>query len=240
MFDLLMRHVLQRRGLAVLLALAGTLALGLPADAVVPAYAQGSDPGDGDHMPGRPAAWDVLDDTANAPPALATAQIAAAATDCLGLPTRRVRYTSDGVLHLEGCGQIFRLSDIQAAGIGPDKLELVDAANKIWFLKVKLKVDEGATLRVSGGASGDANWLRLRSDSASGIWLRADNGNLLFQDTKVTSWDPAIGAPDTDPTVAPNGAGGAILYRNPLGADQRPADRRSDRMPNRRRIAGAI
>jgi parallel beta-helix repeat protein len=97
---------------------------------------------------------------------------------------------------------------VAAAGIGADKLELVDPANKIWFLKVKLKVEEGATLNVVGGASGDANWLRLRSDSASGIWLRAENGNLLFQNTKVTSWDPAQNGPDTDVTVAPDGSGG--------------------------------
>src|SRR5262249_48664735 len=134
--------------------------------------------------------------------------VASAATDCLGWPTRRIRYTSDGVIHLEGCGQTFVLSDIPAAGIGADKLEQVDPANKIWLLKVKLKVEEGATLHVAGGASGDAGWLRLRSDSAGGIWLRADNGNLIFQDTKVTSWNPAIGAPDSDTTVAATGSGG--------------------------------
>ncbi|HJZ46368.1 MAG TPA: right-handed parallel beta-helix repeat-containing protein [Roseiflexaceae bacterium] len=163
---------------------------------------------DGDHTPGRAAAWDVVDDGANAQPAPTAAGLATAATDCLGWPTRRIRYTSDGVIHLEGCGQTFVLSDIPAAGIGADKLEQVDPANKIWLLKVKLKVEEGATLHVAGGASGDAGWLRLRSDSAGGIWLRADNGNLIFQDTKVTSWNPAIGAPDSDTTVAANGSGG--------------------------------
>jgi len=208
MFGLPRLPVLLRGGL---LALLFTLAPGLPSGAVRPAHAEHSAAldrlDDADHTPGRAAAWDVVDDTADFQPTPSAARLTAAA-DCLGWPTRRIRYTSDGVLHLEGCGQTFMLSDIPAAGIGADKLELVDPSNKIWLLKVDLKVEEGATLRVIGGASGDANWLRLRSDSDSGIWLRAENGNLLFQDTKVTSWDPAIGAPDTDLAVAPDGSGG--------------------------------
>jgi parallel beta-helix repeat protein len=158
---------------------------------------------------GPPAAWDVVDSPQDQAPDVASASAGAvAATDCLGLPTRRIRYTSDGVIHLEGCGQTFRLSDVRAAGIGADKLDLVDPANKIWFLKVKLKVEEGATLDIVGGMGGDANWLRLRSDSASGIWLRAENGNLLFQNTKVTSWDAVQNGPDTSVAVAPDGSGG--------------------------------
>jgi parallel beta-helix repeat protein len=201
--------VVRRSGRAALLILLCVLAASRPASAPGVALAeQGVQPGDdGDHTPGRPASWDVVADSATVPPSLASARVAAA-TDCLGLSTRHIGYTSDGVIHLEGCGQIFTLSDIPAAGIGADKLELVDPANKIWFLKSKLKVEEGASLRVIGGAAGDANWLRLRSDSASGIWLRAENGNLLFQDTKVTSWDAALSAPDTDLAVAPNGTGG--------------------------------
>ncbi|HET9221674.1 MAG TPA: right-handed parallel beta-helix repeat-containing protein, partial [Roseiflexaceae bacterium] len=201
--------ILLRGALLAPLALIFTLAPGLSSATARPAQAAPSaapdSPAEPDHTPGRAAAWDVVGDTPSADPATAEAHIAA---DCLGWPARRVRYTSDGVLHLEGCGQIFTLSDMLAAGVGADKLELVDPAGKVWLLKVKLKVEEGATLRVIGGAGGDANWLRLRSDTASAIWLRAENGNLLFQDTKISSWDPARGAPDTDLTVAPDGSGG--------------------------------
>lgn len=210
MFELLWRGV-QWHSLPRLLMLLGVLALGTLSGAARPIYAQHSvaqpTASEGEHTPGHPAAWDVVADSAAVPPRPAGVR-AAAATDCLGLATRRIRTTSDGVLHLEGCGQIFTLSDISAAGIGADTLELVDPINKIWLLKIKLKVEEGASLRVIGGAAGDANWLRLRSDSASGIWLRAENANLLFQNTKVTSWDAALSAPDTDLAVAPNGTGG--------------------------------
>jgi poly(beta-D-mannuronate) C5 epimerase len=200
----------------VLLVLLSIAAVAAPLAAARPAHAE-SPPAphrdaDGDPTPGRQAAWDVFDadspapDGARAPEQRAVAT--PAATDCLGLATRRVRYTSDGVIHLEGCGQSFRLGDIVAAGIGADKLELIDPANKIWLLKVKLKVEEGAMLNVAGGSGGDANWLRLRSDSASGIWLRAENATLLFQNTRVTSWDTARNSPDTNVTVASDGTGG--------------------------------
>lgn len=169
---------------------------------------------DGQVVPGRSAAWDVVE-----PVGLASggggvedgsgATTASAPTDCLGWPARRVRYTSDGVIHLEGCGQTFTLTEVAASSaVGPMRLELVDPANKIWFLKVKLKVEEGATLRVIGGVAGDANWLRLRSDDSSGIWLRAEKGNLLFKDTRVTSWDATRNAVDTTYAVGADGSGG--------------------------------
>ena len=144
------------------------------------------------------------------------------------------------MIHLEGCGQIFTLSDIQAAGIGPDKLELVDAANKIWFLKVKLKVEEGATLRVSRRSerrrelAAPAQRQRQRDMAAGRKWQSAVPG---YQGHYPGI--PRIGAPDTDPTVAPNGAGGrsyiatrSVLTKGrptaaPTGMPTSPADRRS-------------
>jgi parallel beta-helix repeat protein len=178
-----------------------------------------SPPTDGEIAEGTRAAWDTVsvDDTQAKP----GPRVLAAAADCLGSPERRVRYTSDGVIHLEGCGQVFTLSEVAAApSVGPSRLELVDAANKAWFLKVKLKVEEGATLRIIGGPDGDANWLRLRSDATGGIWLRAERGNLTFHNTKVTSWDATSSSVDTDTTVAADGSGGRsyIAARSVLSA----------------------
>ncbi len=92
--------VMYRRDLAALLALLCALAPGLPSSAARMMRAENSvlartQDDDGDHTPGRAAAWDVVD---------GAAARAAAATDCLGWPTRRIRYTSDDVIHLEGCG----------------------------------------------------------------------------------------------------------------------------------------
>jgi mannuronan 5-epimerase len=186
------------------------LVAGLTARAATPA----SQGGDGEIIPGPHAAWDVDAGQAPAERPLAAPGVASAPTDCLGSPTRKIRYTSAGILYLEGCGQVFTLSDIRAApGISTSHLELVDAPNKVWLLKVKLKITEGATLQVVGGAAGDANQLRLRSDPAGAVWLWAENGNLLLQDTSVTSWDTAAGAVDTDINVAADGSGGRAYIR---------------------------
>lgn len=121
-----------------------------------------TDGADTEIAPGPHAAWDTPSDEASAPPASTTrASGTTAASDCLGSPTRGIRYTSDGVIHLEGCNQTFTLTEVAAAPVvGPTRLALVDAANKIWQLNVKLKVEEGATLRVVGGTNGDASTLR--------------------------------------------------------------------------------
>lgn len=166
---------------------------------------------DGEIAPGRAAAWDRVDgapagsDTRQGTPD--GEQRVAAAGDCLGWPTRRVRYTSDGVIHLEGCGQTFTLSHVAEALGDTSKLELVDAARKIWLLKVSLKVEEGATLNVIG-EGGDVNWLRLRSDDSGAVWLRAENGTITIENTRVTSWDAARNTFDMDYAVAPDGSGG--------------------------------
>ncbi|MBC8161792.1 MAG: right-handed parallel beta-helix repeat-containing protein, partial [Roseiflexaceae bacterium] len=191
-----------------------------------PARASETPPSEQAPADGPRAAWDrdeqvALDTGAARPRAVGSY----AASDCLGLPTRRIRYTSDGVIHLEGCGQVFTLGQVAAApAVGPDKLELVDPVGKVWLLKVSLKVEEGATLQVIGG-TGEANWLRLRSDADSGIWLRAERGNLLFQDTKVTSWDTSAQTIDSDVSVAGNGSGGRsyIAARTVLSAGRATA-----------------
>lgn len=140
------------------------------------------------------------------PPAGTQAQT----TGCVGwqgYTERRIQYTSDGVLHLVGCGEVFTLTDVLNAlngnavfGTPPaGALQLVDPAAKTWLLNVKLIVEEGATLNVIGGG-GDANWLRLRSDGAGFVYLKAMNGNLRLERTKVTSWDAGISAVDTNPS----------------------------------------
>src|SRR5690349_15046405 len=103
-----------RRVLVAALGLICMLAIGLPPATAAPAARYGQPPqggGDGDIPPGRPASWDVVDDPRAPLPADGAARrpesAAAAPTDCLGASTRQIRYTSDGVIHLEGCGQVF-------------------------------------------------------------------------------------------------------------------------------------
>src|SRR5690349_6781578 len=135
-----------RRGLVAALGLICMLMIGLSPATAAPAVQHMQPPqggGDGDVPPGRPASWDVVDDPRAAPAASRPQSAATAPTDCLGAPARQIRYTSDGVIHLEGCGQLFTLTQVAAdSHVGPSRLQLVDAANKIWLLKTKLKIEE--------------------------------------------------------------------------------------------------
>jgi parallel beta-helix repeat protein len=95
-----------------------------------------------------------------------------------------------------------------------------------WTLKASLNISPNVTLRLLGGskgtaidgASGRVDWLRLRSDPGrpefpkpnpedpdhpifdydSYVTIKAFSGNLIFEDTKVTSWDTAANALDTN------------------------------------------
>jgi hypothetical protein len=151
----------------------------------------------------------------------ATRTAAQAAPGCIGwtsggvtYTTRRMQYTSDGILHLVGCGEVFTLTDIRNAlsantifGTEPaDAVQLVDATNKTWMLNVRLNVEEGATLNLIGGA-GDVNWLRLKSGAAGIVWIKALNSTLTIRDTHVSSWDPATGTYDHTTPGGP-GTGG--------------------------------
>jgi parallel beta-helix repeat protein len=89
-------------------------------------------------------------------------------------------------------------------------LTLASPTTRTWELDADLVVQNGATLRLHGtAAGGDVNVLRLRS-SADALkthvsTLTAQYGDLDLDSVTVTSWDPATGAPDTDPNP-PKGA----------------------------------
>ncbi len=167
---------------------------------------------------GRRAPWDIEPATPPVDPGRVSA--AASATDCLGYKgggaNRFVEYTSDGVIHVAGCGQTWTLSEVYAAlplrvtnkYESKDTL-LTQVAPKEWLLRRSLQVEEGATLVIRGGAAGDVSWLKLRSvDTAAtaeepfgGVFLRAKNSTLRIEDTKVTSWNDATQSVDTTYSV---------------------------------------
>lgn len=139
-------------------------------------------------------------------PAFSTSAPAASAAQggtCRGAKTRTVRYAaSNNTAYVEGCDSTWSLTEVASRLDGikaaKGKLRLVDAGNKIWYLGANLRVMEGATLGIVGGAQGDANQLRLKSDGDGFVFLRSDNGTLLIQDTTVTSWDEGKNSADEE------------------------------------------
>lgn len=107
---------------------------------------------------------------------------------------------SSNRIYIEGGGSA-TLTDVLAA-LPNAPLTLVDPVNKVWFLGANLIVADGCTLTVAGGPSGDVNELRLKSDNSSAansyVYISADWGTLIFNSTKVTSWNEATSAPDDE------------------------------------------
>lgn len=62
-----------------------------------------------------------------------------------------------------------------------------------WMLRANLYIGKNVTLVVSDR---DTNYLKLKSDDSGFVWLRSETGNVLFSNTKVTSWDESKNAPD--------------------------------------------
>ena|GEM_PF-1388525 len=112
------------------------------------------------------------------------------------------RYASSANrIYVEGGGTA-TLTGIKAA-LPNAPLELVDTNNMIWLLRATLFVADGCTLNVHGAnAGGDVNELRLLSnnstDTNSVVSVEADWGTLDLNATRVTSWNEAVGGPDTE------------------------------------------
>jgi parallel beta-helix repeat protein len=129
-----------------------------------------------------------------------TSEIPAYAVSC----TSPVRYaTSTNTIYLV-TPQVFSPTDIKAA-CASAPLTLVNASTKTWELSADLVLQNGATLNLHGGSTGDVNTLHLRSladNAATHVSaITAQYGTLSIDSTHITSWDDATGAPDTNPTL---------------------------------------
>ncbi len=133
--------------------------------------------------------------------AAAPAGEGAAAAAC---PSTAVRWASSSrILYVSGAVSC-TLTDLDAF-VSSDVLREVDGAGKVWLLRGRLYLQNGATLVVHGAAAGgDANELRLLSNdsstSGSTIYIRAQWGRIDLDSTRVISWDEDAGGPDTRPS----------------------------------------
>lgn len=62
-----------------------------------------------------------------------------------------------------------------------------------WILRANIYVGKNVTLVVDGA---ETRQLKLQSEPGKFIWVRSESGNILFSNTKVTSWNEATGGPD--------------------------------------------
>jgi parallel beta-helix repeat protein len=70
-----------------------------------------------------------------------------------------------------------------------DETILQSLSNKEWLLKSNIFIKDGATLIIDGD---DVSWLKLQSDENNFVWIDSKNGNILINNTRVTSWDASL------------------------------------------------
>src|SRR5262245_22277027 len=107
--------------------------------------------------------------------------------------------SSSNRIYVENGGSV-TLSDIKTA-LPNVPLDLVDPANGVWLLRANLQIADGSVLVLHGSvAGGDVNEFRLLSNNSSNgfVSVTADWGAIDLKSTRVTSWDTALGGPDTE------------------------------------------
>lgn len=113
----------------------------------------------------------------------------------IGLRDAKITFNEpDAAIHIEGGGSAATLPEIHAALHDDTLLERL--SDKEWLLKADILVKRGATLVIDGG---DAELLKLKSDADAFVRIESDGGNILINETKITSWDESRQAPDIAP-----------------------------------------
>lgn len=116
-------------------------------------------------------------------------------------PATTFRYDRDLNLITIENGGVATLSALRAA-LPAAPLSQVDAERRIWLLAADVLITNNSVLRLHGGAGGDVNELRLRSDNLrtprSFVSVTADHGTIDIRSTRITSWDTVAGEPDRE------------------------------------------
>jgi parallel beta-helix repeat protein len=113
----------------------------------------------------------------------------------LSLKDRRIILDeSKNTITIRGNKNIVTFNNIYNNLKNKDVIEKLE--NKEWLLKVNLFIEDGATLIID---KDEISWLKLKSDKDDFVWIISFGGNILINDTKITSWDENISTPDTNP-----------------------------------------
>jgi parallel beta-helix repeat protein len=112
------------------------------------------------------------------------ANLAQADTAATMPPDGTVHYDSSSNTILLRRGANTTLAGIRQALGATDALQ--ESAPGEWLLTANLRVESGAQLRI---AAPEVRKLKLRSDPAGFVWIKALGGELDFADTCVSSWD---------------------------------------------------
>lgn len=113
--------------------------------------------------------------------------------DRTGLPY--ISYEKEtNTIRIKGANSLVTLPLIaQALSLNPHLLE--KTGSKEWILRANLYLGENVTLVIDDR---DVDWLKLASSSSGFVYIRSYNGDILIENTKITSWNEAAAWPDLD------------------------------------------
>lgn len=106
----------------------------------------------------------------------------------------RINYDiPSNTIFVKQSGSIVTIPMISRAFAVSSRKLIVQTAPGEWLLNANLYIGKNVTLVVDGT---DTKYLKLKSDDSGYVWLRSESGDMLFSNTKVTSWDAKNNAPD--------------------------------------------
>lgn len=121
-------------------------------------------------------------------------------------------------IRVKSSGSIVTFSQINQALLG-NKALLEKIKPGEWILRANLYIGKDVALVVD---KNDVNLLKLKSDANGHVWIRSQNGSMLFSNTKVTSWDEINQMPDSDYSggrsyIAAKGSGRLDVVNSDIG-----------------------
>lgn len=102
-------------------------------------------------------------------------------------------YPKQNAIRITGKGSFVTVTELAAKMNDASAIE--NLGNKEFMVRKNIFIDDGVTLIIDGA---DVSWLKLRSGPGGFVWVKSENGNIVINGTKVTSWDESKGGYDTD------------------------------------------
>lgn len=110
-------------------------------------------------------------------------------------PPRITYEAASNTIFVKQGGSVVTPSMISRAFAVSSRKLLVQTAPGEWMLRANLYIGKDVTFVVDGG---EVKNLKLKSDDSGFVWILSQSGNVLFNNTKVTSWNESAKAPDYD------------------------------------------
>lgn len=114
----------------------------------------------------------------------------------VSVPTTLQKITYDpltNTINVVGKGSVLTPLKIRNALPLNQRFIIEETAPMDWILRANLYLDVDTTLLLTGE---EVKSFRLLSEPDKTVWIRSENGNILIQETKISSWSERENAPD--------------------------------------------